>query len=193
MSTFELPQPDATWPESAISAYQALRVFVQTQTELLHKQSEQLQRQSEQLERQSEQLLKQEATIQALQERLNLNSSNSGKPPSSDRKDKKSPKKRRRKPSSRSRGGQPGHKGVTRELLEPTKVIESGPPAKACSCGGGEWVARGNIERFQVTELPEIKPEVIEYQRQSYDCSCCGNARYTGGPDHATQSRFSYR
>ena len=119
MSTFELPQPDATWSENAISAYQALRILVQTQTELLHKQSEQLQRQSEQL-------LKQEATIQALQERLNLNSSNSGKPPSSDRKDKKSPKKRRRKPSSRSRGGQPGHKGVTRELLEPTKVIESG-------------------------------------------------------------------
>ena len=59
MSTFELTQPDATWPESAISAYQALGVFVQTQTELLHKQSEQLQRQSEQL-------LKQEATIQAL-------------------------------------------------------------------------------------------------------------------------------
>ena len=66
MSTFELPQPDATWSESAISAYQALGVFVQTQIELLHKQSELLQRQSELL-------LKQEATIQALQERLNLN------------------------------------------------------------------------------------------------------------------------
>ena len=82
---------------------------------------------------------------------------------------------------------------MTRELLEPTKVIESGSPAEACSCGGGEWVARGNIERFQVTELPEIKPEVIEYQRQSYDCSCCGTARYTGGPDHATESRFGPR
>ena len=33
MSTFELPQPDATWSENAISAYQALRVLVQTQTE----------------------------------------------------------------------------------------------------------------------------------------------------------------
>ena len=110
MSAFELPPPDETWPESAILAYQALGMLLQQQ---------------------SEQLLKQEATIQALQERLNLNSSNSGKPPSSDRKDKKSPKKRRRKPSSRSRGGQPGHKGVTRELLEPTKVIESDPPAEA--------------------------------------------------------------
>ena len=179
MSTFELPPPDDTWPESAISAYQALGVMVQAQTELLSQQSEQL--------------LKQEKTIQALQERLSLNSSNSGKPPSSDRKDKKSPKKRKRKPSSRSRGGQPGRKGATRELLEPTEVIESAPPAEVCTCGGGEWIPRGNIERFQVTELPKITPEVIEYQRQSYDCSCCGIARYTGGPGHATQSRFGPR
>ena len=54
MSTFELPPPDETWPESAISAYQALGVMVQAQTELLSQQSEQL--------------LKQEKTIQALQE-----------------------------------------------------------------------------------------------------------------------------
>ena len=103
--------------------------------------------------------LNREKTIQVLQERLSLNSSNSGKPPSSDRKDKKSPKKRKRKPSSRSRGGQPGRKGATRELLEPTEVIESAPPAEVCICGGGEWIPRGNIERFQVTELPKITPE----------------------------------
>ena len=170
MSFFELPPPDDTWSESATSAYQALRVLVQTQTELL-------QQQSEQLQQQSEQLLKQEKTIQVLQERLSLNSSNSGKPLSSDRKDKKSPKKRKRKPSSKSRGGQPGHKGATRELLEPTEVIESAPPVEACTCGSGEWVPRGKIERIQITELPEIKPEVIEYQRESYDCSCCENTR----------------
>ena len=149
--------------------------------------------QNESLHQQGELLLKREATIQTLQERLNLNSSNSSKSPSSDRKDKKSPKKRKRKPSSKSLGGQPGHKGATRELLEPTRVIESAPPVEACTCGGGEWVPRGKIQRFQVTELPEIKLEVIEYKKQSYDCSCCGDARYTGGPDYATQSRFGPR
>lgn len=179
MSDFELATPDDTWSESAVSAYRTLASIVLNQSESLHQQGELL--------------LKQEATIQTLQERLNLNSSNSSKSPSSDRKDKKSPKKRKRKPSSKSRGGQPGHKGATRELLKPTRVIESAPPVEACTCGGGEWVPRGKIERFQVTELPEIKPEVIEYQRQSYDCNCCGNAHYTGGPDYATQSRFGPR
>jgi hypothetical protein len=162
MNDLELQTPDETWPESAISAYQTLVSVVQKQNE----------------------------TIQALQERLNLNSKNSNKSPSSDRKDKKSSKKRKRKTSSKSRGGQPGHKGTTRDLQEPTEVKESVPPSEACACGEGEWVPRGKIERFQVTELPEIRPDVIEYQRQSYDCSCCGASRYTGGPDYKSESRF---
>lgn len=73
MSTFETPQPDIAWFERAISACQALRVLAQNQTELLQ---------------QSEQIFKREARAQSLQERLNLNSSNPGKPPSSDREDK---------------------------------------------------------------------------------------------------------
>ena len=90
MSDFELATPGDTWSESAVSAYRTLASIVLNQSESLHQQGELL--------------LKQEATIQTLQERLNLNSSNSSKSPSSDRKDKKSPKKRKRKPSSKSRG-----------------------------------------------------------------------------------------
>ena len=172
MSDFELPTPDNTWPESAISAYKALVTVVQEQQELL---------------------IKQQETIQVLTERLNLNSRNSNKPPSSDRKGKKNSKKRGRKSSSKSRGGQPGHKGTNRKLLEPTEIIENTPPTKACVCGEGEWVPRGKIERFQIAELPKIKPDIIEYHIQTYDCSCCKTACYTGGPNYASQSRFGPR
>ena len=117
MNDLELQTPDETWPESAISAYQTLVSVVQKQNE----------------------------TIQALQERLSLNSKNSNKSPSSDRKGKKSSKKRKRKTSSKSRGGQPDHKGTTRDLQELTEIKESVPPSEACACGEGEWIPRGKI------------------------------------------------
>ena len=178
MNDTELPQPDKTWPESARSAYQTLILLVQKQTELVHQQNERL--------------LKQEATIQALKERLSLNSKNSNKPPSSDRKDKNKAK-RKRKASAKTRGGQPGHKGSSRKLLEPTEVIPSQAPTDSCICGEYDWIPRGKILRHQVTELPEILPEVIEYQRQSYDCHCCGRSRFAEGPLKGTESQFGPR
>ena len=178
MKDTELPQPDKSWPESARSAYQTLILLVQKQTELVHQQNERI--------------LKQEATIQALKERLSLNSKNSNKPPSSDRKDKNKAK-RKRKASAKTRGGQPGHKGSSRKLLEPTVVIPSQAPIDSCICGEHDWIPRGKILRHQVTELPEILPEVIEYQRQSYDCRCCGQSRFDEGPLKGTDSQFGPR
>lgn len=55
------------------------------------------------------------APIAALEARLGINSRNSSKPPSSDPPNVAArPKK---KPSGRKRGGQPGHKGITRALI----------------------------------------------------------------------------
>ena len=123
-------------------------------------QSEQLGVQSEQLGVQSEQLAHQAQEITHLKERLNQNSKNSGKPPSSDQKQKRS--RRQRGKSGRKKGGQKGHTGTTRGMLTPDQIETSSPKEPQCECGG-EWIARGEIERFQVTELPEINPEVTEY------------------------------
>src|SRR5438034_9084489 len=61
-----------------------------------------------------------EATVRDLQARLQLNSTNSSKPPSSD------PIGLKRKPPSlpspRKRGGQPGHRKAFRALVPPEKL-----------------------------------------------------------------------
>jgi transposase len=130
-------------------------------------------------------MAQQKAQIAALQaqlhealRRLNQNSSNSDKPPSSDGPGQKPPPKK--PPSGRSRGGQKGHKGSARALVDnPDKVIPCKPEVCAC-CGlplAGDDPAP---ERHQVTELPEVKPLVIEYQRHTLHCDGCGSA--TKGP-----------
>src|SRR5262249_5679439 len=64
-----------------------------------------------------------EATVRDLQARLQLNSTNSPKPPSSD------PIGLKRKPpappSGRKRGGQPGHPKASRTLVPPEKLRSS--------------------------------------------------------------------
>ena len=62
-----------------------------------------------------------EASVQALQERLKQDSSNSSRPPSSD--PPQSPRPRRPR-SKRRRGGQPGHAGHTRTLIAVEEVDE---------------------------------------------------------------------
>jgi transposase len=61
--------------------------------------------------------------IQALEDRLEMNSNNSHKPPSSDGFSKPSPKSRRKRHKRKS-GGQPGHAGNTLELTaNPDRII----------------------------------------------------------------------
>ena len=62
----------------------------------------------------------QKKEIEELKEKLNTNSKNSSKSPSSERFKKKKTKKKNR--SKRKQGGQPGHKGVFRELLPADEV-----------------------------------------------------------------------
>lgn len=109
---------------------------------------------------------------QSLKERLGLNSKNSSLPPSSDGQRKK--KKLKNRSSGRSSGGQPGHAGYFRALLDTPEVDEivHCELPKHCFCGG-EICAGEEVQRHQVYELPEIKLHVTEYQLVKGFCQRC--------------------
>lgn len=107
-----------------------------------------------------------------LEDKLNINSSNSSMPPSSDM--KKQPKER--KSSGKKRGGQPGRKGKNRALVDSNLVskVESILPQSFCECGGEVEVDYDSPHRHQKFEIPKIVPEVTEYQMHLGRCKCCG-------------------
>ena len=76
--------------------------------------------------------------------------------------------------SSQRRGARPGHEKVERPLVEkPDKVIDT--PVSICThCGADlSTVAPQRTVRRQITELPEIKPVVIETRQDEVVCPCC--------------------
>jgi transposase len=106
-----------------------------------------------------------------LRERLNNNSSNSSLPPSKDFKKKKIKKS----PSKNKSGAQKGHTGHFRELLdikEIDNIVDCHLP-NSCSCGGS-IKSKGDFQRHQVYELPEIKLDITEYRLKKGCCRSCG-------------------
>jgi transposase len=114
------------------------------------------------------------ARIQELEERLNQSPRNSSLPPSTEHPHAKPPRHKPR--AKRKPGGQAGHAKHERPLLPSEQcddVIFLKP--MACRRCGRELVGEDAAPlRHQVWELPEIKPQVIEYQRQRLRCACCG-------------------
>ena len=115
-----------------------------------------------------------EATVRDLQARLQLNSTNSSKPPSSD------PIGLKRKPpappSSRKRGGQTDHRKAFRALVPPEN-LRSSTACKPRSCRGCGHTLRGEDPRplvHQVAELPRIEPIVDQYRLHRLTCPGCG-------------------
>jgi transposase len=103
--------------------------------------------------------------VEELEERLNLNSKNSSKPPSSDQKRNKRPSKG---------GAKPGHPGHYRSLLPESRIDRKiVSPCEACpSCGSTDlevlkpWI-------FQQVELPEIHPIVTQIECVKVRCKAC--------------------
>lgn len=113
------------------------------------------------------------AEIAALKEKLNTNSSNSSKSPSQD----PNRKTRKKKPTGKKRGGQPGHSRNTRQLTPPEEVTEvfDIKPEACTSCGGNAFDDEPvRTEIRQVTEFPEIKPDVFQYNIHTCRCGRCG-------------------
>ena len=134
-----------------------------------------------------------ERRLAALEARLNQNSSNSSRPPST------GPLHSRRQPpepaSKERRGGRPGHRRHTRELVPAERLAsaaEIGPHARS-GCGHPLDGRDTEPSRHQVAELPEIRPEVVEYRLHRLTCPCCGTGARAKLPEGIPRGAFGPR
>jgi transposase len=117
-----------------------------------------------------------EKRMLALEDKLAKDSHNSHKPPTSDRykEDTSSPRSTSiRRSSGKKSGAQLGHAGTALKQVEKAdKVIELHTQG---SCDCGRDVTKGKligIEKRQVFDIPEIRPQVTEYRADIKQCSC---------------------
>ena len=154
----------------------------QAQTiENLIKENEQLRQENEQL-RQENQKLK--ARIAELEARTKKNSTNSHLPPSSDRFVAKSPS---RQPSGKQPGGQPGHRGTTlRQVPNPDhRVLHRVTECKGCG-HSLEHVAPLQVDIRQVFDLPVVRMEVTQHEREVKSCPECHLVQQAEFPFYVT-------
>ena len=185
-------------PKQASDNGESLRREVERLRRELDKAGERISRQQERISRQQEQIGKQQGRIAEQEKQIGQlekelsgwrrNSTNSSKPPSSD--GLAGPQRARcRKPDSKSKskrkpGGQAGHPGHYRKLVEPSQVSETVVvlPEQCRGCGASFTKAAqadnrlGEPYRHQVVELPPIQAHIIEYQCCQLQCAHCGTA-----------------
>ncbi|WNV84873.1 IS66 family transposase [Umezawaea sp. Da 62-37] len=116
--------------------------------------------------------------IAELERRLSADSSNSSRPPSSDGPWEKKPARKRssRGRSGRDPGKQPGASSSSRSLVDDpdrTMVIEPGR-CRGCASSLVDAAEFGRERRQVVDVRPVPPPVVVEYQRVSRTCPCCG-------------------
>lgn len=180
------PPKSVGWSRAALR--RQLRDVEQDKEEL-RRQNERLQRQLEESQKQikdkDKALAEKEKQIADLERQLagrKKNSTNSSKPPSSDGLAGDQRSRKKRKKSRRKPGGQTGHDGSHRPLVEPERVDEviSILPAECKHCGHGlpqepEGIQTiGEVHRHQVIELPPIRAHITEYQCPKVLCQDCG-------------------
>ena len=132
-----------------------------------------------------------------LSARLRKNSRNSSLPPSSD--PPSAPKRKKKERSERKPGGQPGHKGTTRDLV-PTERADEVVPHFPENCEGcGKKVTErekredpdlAREHRHQQWEIPPIEPRITEHQCHLAECRACGAVSRATFPENVTRSMF---
>src|SRR5690606_19723563 len=105
---------------------------------------------------------------------------------------KPAPAKRKLK---RKRGGQPGHKKHERPLIPTSQCdeVHTLKPTECRRCGTKLAGSDSQPLRHQVWELPEIKPQVTEYQRHRRTCRCCGETTCADLPPSVPQGQSGPR
>jgi len=130
----------------------------------------------------------QAARIQALEDQLAKNSSNSGKPPSSDGLKKSSRKRSLRESSGKKSGAQPGHPGHRLEMSANPDRIEQHRVQCCSHCQVSlEAVPAEEVEKRQEYELPSLRLVVTEHQAEVKRCPCCGRITQGVFPEGITQ------
>ena len=130
--------------------------------------------------------------VKDLEEKLKTNSRNSSKSPSQD---PYRSRKGKKKPSGKKQGAQKGHKGQARNTVPSEAVTEFRDihPTECPQCGGNEFAPDSiHTEKRQVTELPEIQPQIIQFNIHTDLCACCGHTVKADTPKEA-ESAFGPR
>jgi transposase len=115
------------------------------------------------------------ARVAELEARLNKDSHNSSKPPSSDGLAKKPARSRSlRKRSGKKSGGQPGHPGVTLQLVDDPTDCQVWMATVCGACGTSLVQAQVvACERRQVIDIPAPTLEIVEHQVLAKACPQC--------------------
>lgn len=113
------------------------------------------------------------------------NSSNSSIPSSQNRYHKPYPQ---RDKSNLKPGGQPGHEGSTKKLVDNPEQIIKLKPQKCLHCGNQSFTETENIEKRQLFDIPPMKAFVVEYQKVQCQCSNCQNISSNDFPENIKAS-----
>jgi len=135
-----------------------------------------------------ERVAEQDQRIRELEARLNQNSRNSSRPPSSD--PPSTPPRSPKPPTGRSPGGQPGHEGTTHQLISVDHVDEVIPvkPDRCEECGYRLSGDDPSPLRHQVTEIPPVHPQIIEYLLHRLTCPKCAHTTMAKLPEGVSWS-----
>ncbi|MBD2248717.1 IS66 family transposase [Nostoc sp. FACHB-888] len=125
-------------------------------------------------------ILKLEQELEKLKVSRDLDSKTSSKPPSGDilkkTENKQQDKLLESEAPKRKPGGQPGHRGKTRSGFGRVDRYEILRPEDCVYCGQKAFATVAvKIEKQSVAQLVERPIEIVEYQRQTCVCECCGN------------------
>jgi transposase len=147
----------------------------------------------EHIEQQDKRIAALEEENRYLREQQGRNSANSSQPPSSDSPAKKPEKKLQK--SGKRRGGQKGHPGYSRELIEVEKCqkVEDHIPKECNSCGNKLEGIDPAPYRHQVVELPPLEPYVEEHRLHQLECSKCGAITRAKLPEGVPASGYGAR
>ncbi len=156
--------------EKSLERISELEAIVARQEAIIKEQARTIERQAAIIEAQAAQIKKLEARVEELERMLNLNSSNSSKPPSTDAWRKP---QSLRKTGVKNSGGQVGHEGSTlNQVANPTDTIHH--RCDVCEkCGKPlEGACVKHLIKRQVFDIPEPTVEVTEHIVTVKVCTC---------------------